>query len=281
MFMIEKIHNTDGKMFRTFLVFLCIFLMMSLSYSSYGMDASTQQKEYWNSLFDYPSPTNKNDLCIINKTIWNLFAEIGGFNNSPNAKERLVDNGGISISLNNTENRFLIELSGRTIEDYSNYAVDENIGYIRIISLTYKIFSKNNTEIKELTDSVGGVGGTIFRITAHIDGDNIHVFFSISNADLMDSTHYYYMFYSKMNLSSGNVDKIKMFYFEKIGSHLPVYQPPNQSSNHSSNQTSNQSFKENHGNEIILVICVAAIGLISIFLYMKYKSSIFKKKGGR
>ena len=240
------------KLYSVFLIFV-----LFVSSLNFVVGESSIDNNYYE-----PSPENKNESCILNRTIWNLFAEIDGFNNAPNATGHLVRNGqNISIYLNDTDYSYKIIITSYLLEDYSEFEKNQTVRYTGIVTLNYIKLSKSGSKIREISQSIAGNMGPLFRLTAYKETDSIHIFFSASNADMADTNNYYYIFYSRINLPSDNLDKIKLFYFEKREGHLPLLYHPS---------------GENKSLEFPFVIFAPVISILAVAVII----ALMFKKGG-
>jgi len=170
----------------------------------------------------YPTPTEKNESCILNRTIWDLFEKINGFENTPTVISLLEEsNDFITLVFNDTNGEmYIVNLSVEMIEDYGRILENEfNSTYVKIITLTCI-----GPEAKKCVVHIHipGVVGDIYALTAYLDmNKTLHVFFLVTNQNVADVPHYYTLFHSKVDVPKNTIDKCKIFYFEKKGNYGP------------------------------------------------------------
>lgn len=214
---------------------------------------------------EYPTPTEKNSSCILDKEIWALFEEINGFGNIPNKTDWYFRP--ISVELNDHFNStHIVSLKFFTAPHYNSQEIASEI---ELVWITYKKVDEKNGEIINKTVDIvslgrGSFAGPIYSLTAYIDRNNsLHVFWRHAENFLMDAPQEYYLFYEKIDSSGEVIESGKIFYFEKRGGYLPIYIPPEEEKTFIPSAT--------------FVLTIVAIAMISAVLYKRYKP----KKGIR
>lgn len=180
----------------------------------------------------YPTPEAYDDEAILNRSIWNLFVSIDGFNNTPSAG---VDfsGGNLSIFLNGSDNvGRSVSLERTWIRSYAYYGVggayDEDM---ELVTVRRKSWDRAVSEVVSETTSVlafSDLRANCYRLTAFLDESNIlHVFWErASLLTYVDAPNHYWLLYERIGSDSTVSVPTTLFYFDIKGGWVRFYREP-------------------------------------------------------
>lgn len=177
---------------------ICAFLLFSLMLAQPVFGCGTPA---------YSPSELKEDKALVDEH-WNLFVDIDGFNNTPNAEKewggplviRWNDTGGsqyfvVLVTSDSLSEAYFSELDNESVEQFNT--------------------SVNVTHDQIYMDPYGHIL-TVFND----DNDVVHVFWE-RYTQICDVPNYYWIFHAAFDLDGNVVDDTDLFYYEKYGGGMP------------------------------------------------------------
>ena len=217
----------------------------------------------------YPSPADKNESCILNRSAWDIFESIDGFNNTPSVIT-VIKNYNTSINISLKEKDEIFCKVGLTVGIFEKTHTANTTKL-----LTIKIESHILRNFTVQSNNIVDVDGDIYGLTGSLDNNNsmVDIFVLITNDNIADVPHYYAVFYLKADLEKGSIGDWEPIYFEKRGGYGPTGGPSNSENTENTENTGQNGYE---GYEFAGMLTGALV--LSLVSFVLLKKRIFKKQ---